>query len=288
MPICLTEQGSDRATDHGQNGADLAPRVAPGGVPPPPAGTLRVRRAGVSARQGANGTARWPDHPGVTTAPQAELSAARATRGPGAWLAGFAVAVIIGHHVGTIFGPLGALGYGTEWQDWIDLLTPYAVVGCALAALAAAGADRRTWVLALGGTIAYVQGHGIHLAANSVSNALGKEQPIFLWDEVVGHYLWYGGLFVLVAALALSLLDRPATSAWRWPLALLFGLTSATNGIEGQTALFSLVVAIGFAAWGWRRRSSLLLASYGLTALLIAGWGIYWQGFPEFSELGWI
>jgi hypothetical protein len=224
----------------------------------------------------------------VTTAEKTALSHARETRPWGRWLAGFAVAVIIGHHVGTIFGPLGRLGYGTEWQDWIDLLTPYAVVGCALAALLAAGATRRTWTLAAAGGIAYVQGHGIHLAANSVSNALGKEQPVYLWDEVVGHYLWYGGLFAVVAALVLALVGRPLTSAWRWPLAVLFGLTGATNGIEGQTALFSLVVAIGFAVWGWRRRSGALLASYGVTALLIAGWGIYWQGFPEFSELGWI
>ena len=214
-----------------------------------------------------------------------------ATRTTGRWLAGFAVAVIVGHHVGTIFGPLGRLGSvaeGTEWQDWIDLATPYAVLGCALALLLAAGASRRTWLLAGVGAIAYVQGHGIHLAANSISNALGKQQPTYLWDEVVGHYLWYGGLFLVVAALALTLVDQPMRSAWRWPLALLFGLTSATNGIEGQTALFSLVVAVGFAAWGWRRRSELLLASYGLTVLLIGGWGLYWQGFPEFSELGWI
>ncbi len=224
---------------------------------------------------------RSADHGPLTTS-------SPATPTTGRWLAGCAIAVIVGHHVGTIFGPLGRLGYGTEWQDWIDLLTPYAVLGCALAGLLAAGASRRTWVLAGVGAIAYVQGHGIHLAANSISNALGKEQPTYLWDEVVGHYLWYGGLFLVVAALAAALSDRPVTSLWRWPLAVLFGITTATNGIEGQTALFSLVVSLGFAAWGWRRGSSLLLASYGLTALLIGGWGLYWQGFPEFSELGWI
>lgn len=216
-----------------------------------------------------------------STAPRAQPAESR-------WLAGFAVAVIIGHHVGTIFGPLGTLGYGTEWQDWIDLLTPYAVLGCALGALLAAGAGRRAWLLAAVGGVAYVQGHGIHLAANSISNALGETQPTYLWDEVVGHYLWYAGLFLVVAALAMTLLDKPLTGAWRWPLAGLFGLTSATNGIEGQTALFSLAVALAFAVWGWRRRSEVLLASYGLTALLLGGWGIYWQGFPEFSQLGWL
>jgi hypothetical protein len=36
-----------------------------------------------------------------------------------------------------------------------------------------------------------------------------------------------------------------------------------------------------------------LLAAYGTTLLLIAGWGAYWavadgRVFPQFSELGWI
>lgn len=219
---------------------------------------------------------------------RAQRAAAGHTRGvrPSRWLAWFAVAVIVGHHVGTIFGPLGELGGGTEWQDWIDLATPYAVIGTALGVLVAGQAGRRSWLLAAAGAVLYVQGHGIHLAANSISNARGSAPPTYLWDEVVGHYLWYGGLYLLVAALVLA---APAvTSAWRWPLAALFGLTSATNAIEGQTALLTLAVSVAFAAWGWRRRSELLLVSYGLTALLITGWGLYWRGFPEFSELGWI
>lgn len=60
------------------------------------------------------------------------------------WLAAFAVAVVLGHHVGTLVGPLGSAGTGTEWADWVDLLTPYAVIGTALATLHAGRADLRT------------------------------------------------------------------------------------------------------------------------------------------------
>ncbi|HVF06742.1 MAG TPA: hypothetical protein VNA20_18040 [Frankiaceae bacterium] len=202
------------------------------------------------------------------------------------WLAAFAVAVVLGHHVGTLVGPFGEVGGRTEWADWVDLLTPFAVVGSALAALAAAGARRRAWLVAAAGAIAYVEGHGIHLAANSVGNARGDAAPVHLWDEVVGHYLWYGGLYLLVAALALT--PAAVVSAWRWPLAALFGLTVATNGIEGGTPVFTLAAAVAFAGWGVRRRSGLLLCAFGVATALLAGWGLYWQGFPEFSDLGWI
>jgi hypothetical protein len=213
----------------------------------------------------------------------------RATR----WLAWFVVAVVVGHHLGTLLGPLGETGRHTEWADWVDLLTPYAVVGTALATLLAARADRTPWVVAAVGAVVYAQGHGIHLAANSVGNARGNDQPVHLWDEVVGHYVWYAGLFLLVAALVRGLRGVRLDSPWRWPLAVLFGLTAATNGVEGGTAVFSLIVAAGFCLWGWRARLPVLLAAYGVTLVLITGWGVYWaiadgRAFPQFSELGWI
>jgi hypothetical protein len=212
------------------------------------------------------------------------------------WLGWFALAVIIGHHVGTIFGPLGEAGRGTEWADWIDLATPYAVIGTALAVLLAAGAERRAWLLAAVGAVGYAEGHGIHLAANSVGNARGNGQPVHLWDEVVGHYVWYAGLFLLVAAIAVTLADRPRPGRWAWPIAVLFGVTAATNGIEGGTPYFTIAVAVVFVVYGWRQRAGsglLLVVAFGVTLTLLIGWGVYWaiadgRFFPQFSELGWI
>jgi hypothetical protein len=204
--------------------------------------------------------------------------------------------VIIGHHLGTILGPLGTAGRGTEWADWADLLTPYAVIGTALGALLAAGAPRRAWLVAALGAVGYADGHGIHLAANSVGNARGNGQPVHLWDEVVGHYVWYAGLFLLVAALAITLADRSRPSGAAWLPAVLFGVTAATNGIEGGTPYFTLLVALAFVAYGWRHRAGsglLLVGSFGVTVVALVGWGAYWaladgRSFPQFSELGWI
>ena len=223
---------------------------------------------------------------GQVTAPSRMTRTTPAERARVGWLAAFVLAVVVGHHVGTLLKPLGSAGRHVEWADLVDLLVPYAVVGSALAALRAWGAPRRSWLLAAVGGVVYVQGHGVHLAANSIGNARGNAQPVYLWDEAVGHYLWYVGLYLLVLALGTA---APAlTSSWRWPLAALFGLTSATNGIEGGTAVLTLVVSLAFVGWGLRRRSDALVAAWTLTAVLLTGWGVYWQRFPQFSELGWI
>ena len=207
------------------------------------------------------------------------------------WLAVFAIAVLVGHHVGVLFKPLDIIGSHVEWADLIDMLVPYVVVGSALVCLAKAGADRRTWVIAAVGALVYTQGHGIHLSANSIGNAKDNAEPVHLWDEVVGHYVWYAGTYLLVVALSRALLSRRLDSVWTWPLAIAFGFTMATNAVEGGTAVFSLVVAILLGVWGSRHlkgSGATLLAAFGITAVLLLGWGIYWEGFPQFSDLGWI
>jgi hypothetical protein len=205
-------------------------------------------------------------------------------------LAAFAVAVVIGHHTGVMLEPLGEVGT-TRWADWIDLAVPYAVIGAAAAILVAARAHGRTWVAFAAGAVAYTQGQGIHLAANSIANA-DPGDTAHLWDEVVGHYLWHGGLLVVVGAIALAADRYPLpSSALRHALALLFGATLFTNAVEGGTAILSLAAALAFVTWGMRRRGRLgwlLVPAYGLSLAALAAWGAYWQGWPQFSELGWI
>ena len=206
----------------------------------------------------------------------------------GRWAAVWALAYNLLHHLGALPGGLGGAGGGTRWVDWVTLLTPYIVVGSALAALHAAGNDRRGWILALVGAALYVQGHGINLAANSISNARGGEAPAYLWDEVVGHWLWYGGFALLVLALA-RVVDAPARPA-AVLLAVATGLTWTTNALEGTTAVGSIAVAAALTGWGWRRRAEgtgrLLLAAFGTSAGLLAAYGLWHLGFPAPSELG--
>lgn len=205
-------------------------------------------------------------------------------------LAVFAATVIVAHHVNTALGPLGDVGT-TRWADWVDLVVPYAVVGMAAAVLDAVRAGRPEWIALAATGVLYTQGHGIHLAANSIAG-FEPSDAAHLWDETVGHWLWYGALAGIVATLAYAVRDVPTSrSVWALALSLGFGVTIFTNSIEGGTPGLGLGSAVVFVAWGLRRRGrlpELLVPAYTLAFVGLLGWGVYWRGFPQFSELGWI
>lgn len=217
----------------------------------------------------------------------------RHARSFGGWLVLFALSYGIFHHTGTLFAGLGEVGE-TRWADWIDMLTPYLVSGTAAGVLRGAGATRTIWALFWLATVVYTQGKGIQLAANSIGNTMPEPHTdvVTLWDEVVGHYVWYAGFWLLVVALALAVADRrPRGGIGGHVLALLVGLTHATNSIEGQTAWLGLVVAVLFTGWGLLTRDGMgryLASTYGFALVLLIGFGLWQGGFPEFSELGWI
>jgi hypothetical protein len=108
----------------------------------------------------------------------------------------------------------------------------------------------------------------------------------------VGHYVWYSGLALIVAALALAAGDRPPTrDPFGIVLAVLFGVTVFANCVEGGTPILGLATGIAFVAWGLRRRDGLawlLVPAYTVVVVSLIGWGIYWRGWPQFSELGWL
>src|SRR4051794_11854427 len=218
----------------------------------------------------------------------------RRASGFGGWLVVFALGYGISHEAGELFRGLGDVGdTQTRWADWIDLATPYVVTGAAAGALRAARASRGAWTVFWFAAVLYTQGHGIHLAANSIGNASpGTQQPEYLWDEHVGHYLWYVGFALIVATLAATVSERRYRGGLlAHLLALVVGFTNFTNSVEGQTPVLGIVVAAVFMVWGIVTRDSLgrvLLTGYGFSLLLFAIFGIWQGGFPEFSELGWI
>ncbi len=217
------------------------------------------------------------------------------------WLGWFALAVIIGMQAGTVFKPLGTISE-TRVADWVDLLTPYAILGCAAMVLVRAEASRGQWALFGVGGITFTLGHGLHLAANSISNVadvvVAKASIVHLWDEVVSHYFWYVGLFLVMAAMAWAL--RPQefrVGAVDVVVALLVAITLVNNYIEGGTPWLGLAfLAVGLVCgflWRPAAVSRLLLVVGGVGLLLLVGWGVYWLAvdgttFPQFSELGWI
>lgn len=217
------------------------------------------------------------------------------------WLGWFALAVIIGMQAGTVFKPFGSLG-STRVADWIDLLTPFAVLGCASMVLLRSGVDHLRWAVFAVGGVMFTLGKGLHISANSVSNvddvAVADAPTVHLWDEVVSHYIWYSGLFLLLAVLALTLRGHELPlNGLNVAAALLVALTLVNGYIEGGTPWLGMVFLFAGVVAGvvWRPAppSSLLLIVGGVGLALLTAWGGYWyleDGtiFPQFSELGWI
>jgi hypothetical protein len=203
------------------------------------------------------------------------------------WLLVFALVLAAGHHVGEAVKPLGEVGdSGTRWADWIDLAVPYLVIGVGAVVLIRADADRLGRVLFGLGALVYTQGHGIHLAANSVNNAAGG-RVAHLWDEDVGHWIWYLGLTLLVTALVRAL-PPLGLSIWSAVGAALAGFTWFDNTVEGGVPYLGIAAAILVGGYAWRRRVAPATAAYGLALVLLITWGIWQRGFPQFSQLGWI
>jgi hypothetical protein len=191
------------------------------------------------------------------------------------WLGVTAASYVVFHHLGLIPGGLGSAPSSTQVVDWLDLLVPFLVLGPAAAVLVAADASRRTWAIFGIGAITYATGHGVHLAANSVGNA--RPSPTaHLWDEVVGHYVWYAGVAIAVAALAATMAARARPDALGYVMAAAVGITWASNAVGGGTEIFSLVLALAAASYGWRRRHELgvVLAVAGAVAAvcLVGTW----------------
>jgi hypothetical protein len=125
-----------------------------------------------------------------------------------------------------------------------------------------AGADRAGWAGLLLGAVIYTQGHGIHLAGNSVDNAAGGHVA-HLWDERVGHWIWYVGLSLLAAVLVRAL-PALGLSVWAGVGAVLAGFTRFDNTVKGAVPYLGIAVAILLGGYAWRRRVVPVVAAYGL------------------------
>jgi len=198
-------------------------------------------------------------------------------------LLAFAIAVLVFQNVPAFIGDAGT---------WVDLVTPFAVIGAAAYALRDARA--LALVVGLASAILYVDGHGIHLAANDIGHhqlAGRAEEVRHFWDERWGHLEWHLGLFGLLAAFALADARRASPTRAQLAAALLIGWTLFTNTVEGQDWFLTLGAAFVFVAWTIVRPSRTLAACAAATligAALTGAWAAWQGGVPQFSELGWL
>jgi hypothetical protein len=228
------------------------------------------------------------------------------TRRPGVLALVFAVA-FIALFLAPPFLPFRFPLYGLiNWADVVDLLTPLILVPLYwLLLVEFMPRPTKGWaVVFLVFAAAWVDAHGIHLAANAIGHLL-KDQPgpardlTEFWDERFGHYLWHTAALALSALVLFAGARSPEvrTDA-RWPgivAALVYGFALFLIGDEAGTAPLMLTFGAAFivAAWSIRKRilaSPILTmfgAGYALMIVLFAIWFVVWGGrLPQFSDLG--
>ena len=152
----------------------------------------------------------------------------------------------------------------------------------------------------------WVEGQGMHLAANSIGHLLKEMEGsdayhlAFFYDEVLSHYLWHLGIVGLSALLLWRQWHNPfhEGQTWVWLLILagvIYGFTFFVIVIEAGTAPLGIPFAILVTVLGWilwrkgmhqRPLLTFFLISYTVATVFFVGWAIYWSGFPEFSQVG--
>ena len=235
-----------------------------------------------------------------------------------AWL-GIASAAL---DLGSVYIKVPAFRPGITWGDAIDVLTPvllvflYALILRSLAVIPPAEPStetpppgRGTRLLLALGAFAVVLGHGIHVAANSIDDAItraGVQDPAGIvdwWDEHVSHTLIHGSKLAFCAALTAFEIRRGAAgvserggrgagSGLFVTGAVAYGFIYFADGIEGQTVALLLPFCVAYLVWslGRGRPFPPVRRFYTLGALvsvlLFISWGVWHRGFPEFSRVG--
>jgi hypothetical protein len=200
-----------------------------------------------------------------------------------------------------------------SWQDTIDILTPLVLlpVYWRLFRIAAGGAPLADEIAFVVMSAFWAAGQGMHLAANSINNLIGslaRDRIVdvsgtdifrltYFYDEHLSHYLWHIGVLGLAALLIYEAWRRPSAekTAWRLvvPAGVFYGFTLFCIFLEGNTLPiglpFAALITLLVLAWGRGKLAAqpvlaFFFVSCLLALLLLAGWGLYWGGFPPIME----
>jgi hypothetical protein len=201
-------------------------------------------------------------------------------------------------------------------QDVADLLTPLVlmpVYWLMFKYAASRESSRVEEIVFVVAAAIWVLGHGMHLAANSINNlaeVLARTQRInilgtslyqltYFYDEHLSHYLWHSGILGLAGLLICREWRSPRgiTTIW-WTTTLagfLYGITLFCVFLEGQTVPlgfpFAVLVTLMTLIWGRKQLGQRPFLAFFFIACLVAEilfacWGLYWSGFPQFTDVG--
>jgi hypothetical protein len=198
-------------------------------------------------------------------------------------------------------------------QEAADLLTPVVVIPLAwLVFHLAGGLGRGGLVAFLVAAAVWVEGQGIHLAANAIGDAFSpgtlhdfyatKPGELDLWlDETLSHWMWHAGWVALSVLMLAAESRRPGgrvggVSVIAAVAGLVHGVVFFFVTVEGVTTLLGVPASIGLLAWSavlgrgglaGRPVATFFLVSSIATIVGYLVWGAMndWT-LPEFSKVG--
>ena len=198
-------------------------------------------------------------------------------------------------------------------QEAADLLTPLVVIPLVwLVFDLAGGFGRRGLIGFLVIAALWVEGQGIHLAANAIGDAFSHDAAdafyqtvpgdLDLWlDETLSHWMWHVAwvamsIVVLAAATRGPVVPPARTSVTAAVAGIIHGVTFFVVSVEGVTTLLGIPASILILAWsvlagrrGLTRQPvvTFFIATMVVTILGYVGWGALnnWT-LPEFSKVG--
>lgn len=203
-----------------------------------------------------------------------------------------------------------------SWQDVVDLLTPLVLIPIYWLMYQRASESRSRATADLAFVVfagVWVLGHGMHLSANSINNlaeGLARRHELDItgssvyrlidcFDERLSHPVWHLGMLALAALLIRSETGNGGGAATVWWVAavagVVYGFTFFCVFLEGQTVFlglpFAAIVSLLTLIRGRRTLGHRPLAAFFGVACLVAlllfiGWGLYWRGFPQFTDAG--
>ena len=193
--------------------------------------------------------------------------------------------------------------------DVFDLFTPLVLIPLYWLLFAAHHAEAPTRleiICFLVLSALWVEGQGMHLAANSIGHltesltGTSVAALAHFYDEVLSHFLWHAAMMGLAALLMLRQWRDPfvgETSSLGTELGagLLHGINYALMVLEGGTTVigvpFAMIAVVVIAGWGRRDLRAkpvvtFFLVAFGVALLVFLGWGLYWGGLVEPSAVG--
>ena len=193
--------------------------------------------------------------------------------------------------------------------DVLDLLTPLVLIPLywSLFNLSRDRSPSQKEILAfLVLTGLWVEGQGMHLAANSIGHLIQPSVSneiktlTHFYDEILSHYIWHFGIVGLSALLIYRQWKNPffnKRSELRLEIGagIIYGFVYFIDVVESATTPLGVPFAVGVVIftlfWGWQNLHKqpilvFFLVTYFVASLLFLGWGLYWGGLPEFSKVG--